>query len=94
MRHRYTANGLPSESPRVGIHHQVNRPFEQPVIRRATADVDDAGTLELVPEHVEDEIPRRFVKGVEHLAKLDKDNALLLVRTEDGALNLETVPLP
>ncbi len=33
------------------------------------------------------------LKGVEHLAKLDGDNALLLVRAESG-LNLETVPLP
>jgi hypothetical protein len=34
------------------------------------------------------------LKGVEHLAKLDKDNALLLVRGENGSLNLETVALP
>lgn len=33
------------------------------------------------------------LKGVQHLAKLDKDNALLLVQGE-GGLNLETVPLP
>ena len=33
------------------------------------------------------------IKGVQHLAKLDKDNALLL-RGEGGSLNLETVPLP
>ncbi len=32
-------------------------------------------------------------QGVEQLAKLDKDNALLLLRTADG-LNLETMPLP
>jgi hypothetical protein len=34
------------------------------------------------------------LKGVEHLDKLDKENALILVRAGDGALNLETVPLP
>jgi hypothetical protein len=33
------------------------------------------------------------LKGVEHLAKLDKDNALLLVRTDSG-LNLESIALP
>jgi hypothetical protein len=34
------------------------------------------------------------VKGVQHLAKLDKDNALVLIKTEGGVTNLETVPLP
>jgi hypothetical protein len=34
------------------------------------------------------------LKGVEHLAKLDKENAVILVRSAGGALNLETVPLP
>jgi hypothetical protein len=34
------------------------------------------------------------LKGVEHLDKLDKDNALVLVRGEDGSLSLDTVPLP
>jgi hypothetical protein len=34
------------------------------------------------------------LKGVEHLAKLDKDNAVILVRASGGALNLETIPLP
>ena len=34
------------------------------------------------------------LKGVEHLAKLDKDNAVILVRGAGGALDLETVPLP
>jgi hypothetical protein len=34
------------------------------------------------------------LKNVEHLAKLDKDNAVLLVRADSGALNLETVALP
>jgi hypothetical protein len=34
------------------------------------------------------------LKGVVHLAKLDKDNAVILAKGEGGALNLETVPLP
>lgn len=34
------------------------------------------------------------LKGVEQLDKLDKDNALILVRAQDGGLNLETIPLP
>ncbi len=33
-------------------------------------------------------------KGIEHLAKLDKDNALVLQRGEGGALSLVTLPLP
>lgn len=32
--------------------------------------------------------------NVQRLAKLDKDNALILTRSESGALNLETIPLP
>jgi hypothetical protein len=34
------------------------------------------------------------IKGVMQMDRLDKDNALMLLRTEDGHLNLETVPLP
>jgi len=34
------------------------------------------------------------IKGVYHLAKLDKDNALVLTKSEAGVVNLETVPLP
>jgi hypothetical protein len=34
------------------------------------------------------------IKGVQHLAKLDKDNALVLTKNEAGVINLETVPLP
>jgi hypothetical protein len=33
-------------------------------------------------------------KGVEQLAKLDKDHALLLVKSRDGAVSLNTVELP
>jgi hypothetical protein len=34
------------------------------------------------------------LQGVKQLAKLDKDQALLLVEEKDGKLRLETVPLP
>ena len=34
------------------------------------------------------------LKGVVQLDLLDKDNALVIVRTPSGSLNLETVPLP
>src|SRR5207248_9961586 len=34
------------------------------------------------------------LKGVEQLAKLDKDHALLLVKGADGAMKLDTVELP
>ncbi|MFN4259465.1 MAG: hypothetical protein ACK4RK_09200 [Gemmataceae bacterium] len=34
------------------------------------------------------------LKGVVQLDKLGKDNALLLIRADDGSLNLDTVPLP
>src|SRR5438132_10136011 len=33
-------------------------------------------------------------KGVEQLAKLDKDDALLLMKAQDGSMNLDTVDLP
>jgi len=34
------------------------------------------------------------VKGVQQLDRLDKDHAIVLIRTEEGALNLETIALP
>jgi hypothetical protein len=34
------------------------------------------------------------LKGVEHMAKLDKGHALLLQRGADGTLNLNSVALP
>jgi hypothetical protein len=34
------------------------------------------------------------LKGVQHLDVLDKENALLLVRTDSGSLNLESIALP
>jgi hypothetical protein len=33
-------------------------------------------------------------KGIQQLDRLDKDNALVLVRTESGSLDLKTMPLP
>jgi hypothetical protein len=35
-----------------------------------------------------------FKNNIVQLDRLDKDNALVLVRGESGALNLETIPLP
>jgi hypothetical protein len=32
--------------------------------------------------------------GIQQLAKLDKDNAVILIRAANGELNLDTVPLP
>jgi hypothetical protein len=37
---------------------------------------------------------KEFKNNVQQLARLDKNNVLLLVRVEDGALNLDTIPLP
>ncbi len=34
------------------------------------------------------------LKGVQHLDLLDKENALVLVRTETGPMNLESIALP
>ncbi|HXX94913.1 MAG TPA: hypothetical protein VEN81_14910, partial [Planctomycetota bacterium] len=34
------------------------------------------------------------LKGVVHLDRLNKDHAVVLIRTEAGALNLESIPLP
>jgi hypothetical protein len=34
------------------------------------------------------------LKGVEHLVKLDKEHALLLVKSKEGTLSLETIALP
>ena len=34
------------------------------------------------------------LKGVQQLDKLNEANALLLVRSDEGSLNLETVPFP
>ena len=34
------------------------------------------------------------LKGVKHLDRLNKDNALVLVQTDTGAMNLESIALP
>jgi hypothetical protein len=57
-------------------------------IEGITSPVKGGGTAGLKYETIES------LKGVQQLDKLDKDNAVVLVRTEDGKLNLETVPLP
>ena len=46
------------------------------------------GTAGLTYETIKD------LKGVEQLDRLNKDQAVLLVKTGSGALNLQTVPLP
>jgi hypothetical protein len=47
-----------------------------------------SGTAGLTYQTVEE------LKGVEQLDKLDKDHALLLVRSEGGNANLQTIALP
>ncbi len=46
------------------------------------------GTAGLPYETIKD------IKGVQHLAPLDKERALVLIKTGEGALNLQAVPLP
>jgi hypothetical protein len=57
-------------------------------VKGITKHIEGGGTAGLTYETIKD------IKGVQQLDRLDKDNALMLIRTEDGALNLETVPLP
>jgi hypothetical protein len=52
-----------------------------------------------ITEHVNDKAGLTYetissLKGVQHLDRLDKENALVLLRTDAGALNLESVALP
>jgi hypothetical protein len=56
-------------------------------IEGITKPIKGGGTAGLTYETIKE------LKGVEHLAKLDKDSALLLIRSE-GGLSLDTVPLP
>jgi len=53
-----------------------------------TSPVKGSGTAGLTYETIKD------LKGVEQLAKLDDTHALLLVKTDSGAYNLETIELP
>jgi hypothetical protein len=53
-----------------------------------TAPVKGGGTAGLKYETIAN------LKGVNHLDRLDKDHALLLVRSDSGALNLQAVALP
>jgi hypothetical protein len=60
---------------------------------------DGIDTAESITKHIDKTAGLPYdtvasLKGVLHLAKLDKDNAVLLVRRDDGSLNLETVALP
>ncbi len=57
-------------------------------IEGITNPVKGGGTAGLKYETIES------LKGVQQLDKLDKDNALVLIRSGNGELNLETVPLP
>ncbi len=54
--------------------------------------VERGATAGLSYEKIAEKIPEW--KGVMQLDRLDKGNALVLIRTEAGALNLETLPLP
>jgi hypothetical protein len=57
-------------------------------IEPITTPIKGGGTAGLKYETID------ALKGVQQLAKLDKDNALILIRKQDGALDLDTVPLP
>jgi len=61
--------------------------------------IEKAGTAEGITTHVDGTKGLGYdtiatLKGVEQLDKLDDSHALILVRTESGALNLETIDLP
>ena len=52
-----------------------------------------------ITQHVKDRAGLTYesigaLKGVQHLDRLDKENALVLVRTETGPMNLESIALP
>lgn len=57
-------------------------------IQAITQPVKGGGTAGLTYETIKD------WKGILQLDRLDKDNALVLLRTDAGSLNLETLPLP
>ncbi len=66
------------------------------VMKISTDGIDQAASIS---ERIQDTAGQPYekitdMKGVEQLDLLDKDNALVIVRTPNGALNLETVPLP
>jgi hypothetical protein len=57
-------------------------------IEGITEPVRGGGTAGLPYETIKD------LKGVEQLDRLDKENAVVLIRTPDGTLNLQTIALP
>jgi hypothetical protein len=66
------------------------------LMKISTEGIDKA---EPITAHVTDKAGLSYetiaeLKGVQHLAKLDKDNALILIRGEGGTLDLDTVALP
>lgn len=66
------------------------------VMKIPTAGIDK---VEPIAQHINGKAGLSYetvasLKGVEHLAKLDKDNAVVLARAPNGSLNLETVALP
>jgi hypothetical protein len=66
------------------------------VMKISTDGIADAASIS---ERIQDTAGQPYekitdMKGVEQLDLLDKDNALVVVRTPGGSMNLETVPLP
>lgn len=60
---------------------------------------DGIGNINGITQRVADKAGLKYetleaLKGVQHLDRLDKEHAVLLVRAEGGALNLETIELP
>jgi hypothetical protein len=60
---------------------------------------DGVDKAEPITEHVRDKAGLTYetikgVKGVEHLDRFDKENALVLLRDESGGVNLQTLALP
>lgn len=60
---------------------------------------DQIDKIEGITQHVRDKAGLTYetvanLKGVEQLDRLDRENALVLLRSPSGSLNLETVPLP
>jgi hypothetical protein len=60
---------------------------------------DNIAKAKGITKHVKDKAGLTYktldqFKNVQQLDRLDKKNVLLLIRTAEGALNLETIPLP
>ena len=66
------------------------------VMKITTAEI---GSLEGITDRIDGTAGAKYdtiadMAGIEQLDKLDDDNAVVLVRTEGGPLNLKTVALP